>query len=205
MTRPMSEASDAVLAIATAKGERLALAEIYRRHGGPVFRLAQRLLNDDKAAEDVVQDVFVRFWQEPERFDPERGELRSFLLMKSHSKSVDVIRSETSRRRRDQLDANDFSRASYDVEREVLDLELAHRVNAALSNLPEPERKAITLAFFGGHSYREVANMLSEPEGTVKSRIRNGLKVLRRNLTDHDHETSGHESARKPMLFGGTS
>ncbi len=188
MALSLTAASDAVLAIATARGDRSALAEIYRRHGGPVFRLAQRLLHDDRLAEDVVQDVFVRFWQEPERFDPEKGQLRSFLLMKGHSRAVDSLRSEWSRRKRDERDINDPGRQSYDLEREVVDLDIAERVGRALQSLPEDERRAITLAYFGGHTYREVAELLGQPEGTVKSRIRNGLKVMRRHLGDHDFE-----------------
>lgn len=178
----LTEVSDPVLAIAVARGDRSALGEMYRRHGGPIFRLAQRLLHDDRIAEEVVQDVFVGFWQSPERFDPERSQLRSFLLMKAHGRSVDMLRAEQSRRRRDQLEADDQQRNSYDLERHVLDLDLAERVSKALDRLPENERRAITLAYFGGHTYREVAELLEEPEGTVKSRIRTGLKALRRQL-----------------------
>jgi RNA polymerase sigma-70 factor, ECF subfamily len=200
MALSLSAASDAVLAIATARGDRSALAEIYRRHGAPVFRLAQRLLHDDRLAEDVVQDVFVRFWQEPERFDPEKGQLRSFLLMKGHSRAVDSLRSEWARRKRDERDINDPGRPSYDLEREVIDLDIAERVGRALRALPEDERRAITLAYFGGHTYREVAELLGQPEGTVKSRIRNGLKVMRRYLSDHDLEHLAGPAATSTSL-----
>jgi RNA polymerase sigma-70 factor, ECF subfamily len=185
MTVMLTAASDSVLAIATAKGDRHALAEIYRRHGGPVFRLAQRLLHDDRLAEEVVQDVFVTFWQQPDRFDPERGQLRSFLLMKGHSRSVDSLRAEWSRRNRDHRDANDKTvqtRQTYDLEREVIDLDLADRVSKALNLLPDDERRSISLAYFGGHTYRDVAQILGQPEGTVKSRIRSGLKSMRKHL-----------------------
>jgi RNA polymerase sigma-70 factor, ECF subfamily len=204
MALSLTAASDAVLAIATARGDRGALAEIYRRHGAPVFRLAQRLLRDDRLAEDVVQDVFVRFWQDPQRFDPEKGQLRSFLLMKGHSRAVDSLRSEWSRRKRDERDINDPGRPSYDLEREVIDLDIADRVGRALQALPEDERRAISLAYFGGHTYREVAEMLGQPEGTVKSRIRNGLKVMRRFLGDHDLEsfTSTTSTQSSPLAPG---
>jgi RNA polymerase sigma-70 factor, ECF subfamily len=189
MTLDPTAASDAVLAIATARGDRSALGEIYRRHGGPVFRLAQRILNDDRLAEEAVQDVFVTFWQDPSRFDPEKGQLRSYLLMKGHSRAVDALRSEWSRRNRDHRDALDASRPAYDLEREVIDLDLAERVGKALNELGEDERRAITLAFFGGHTYREVADLLGQPEGTVKSRIRTGLKAMRRHLGDSEIDT----------------
>jgi RNA polymerase sigma-70 factor, ECF subfamily len=199
-----TNASDAVLAIATAGGDRSALGEIYRRHGAPVFRLAQRILNDDRLAEEAVQDVFVKFWQDPTKFDPEKGQLRSFLLMKGHSRAVDTLRSEWSRRNRDQVDAFDASRPSYDLEREVIDLDLAERVGKALATLDDDERKAITLAFFGGHTYKQVAGLLGEPEGTVKSRIRNGLKSMRRHLGDHDPDSVGSTVlATSPHLPGG--
>jgi RNA polymerase sigma-70 factor, ECF subfamily len=199
------DASDPVLALAVAGGDRAALGEVYRRHGGPTFRLAQRLLHDDRLAEEVVQDVIVGFWQTPQRFDPERGQLRSFLLMKTHGRAVDVLRAEQSRRRRDQLDSDDRHSVTYDLERHVLDLDLAERVTRALDRLPDSERRAITLAYFGGHTYREVAELLEEPEGTIKSRIRSGLKALRRQLDLSDsaslfgqssEETISHEGVR---------
>jgi RNA polymerase sigma-70 factor, ECF subfamily len=111
--------------------------------------------------------------------------LRSFLLMKGHSRSVDSLRAEWSRRNRDQRDANDKtskSNQSYDLEREVIDLDLADRVSKALKLLPDDERRSIALAYFGGHTYRDVAQILGQPEGTVKSRIRNGLKTMRKHL-----------------------
>jgi RNA polymerase sigma-70 factor, ECF subfamily len=194
----VSTHSDAVLVIATAQGDRSALAEIYRRHGGQVHRLAQRLLGDDRAAEDVTQDVFVRFWQNPSRFDPERGQLRSFLLMKAHGRAVDAMRADWARRKRDDLDALDAGRPTYDLEREVIELDLAERVGRALQELPDAERQAITLAYFGGHTYREVATFLGQPEGTVKSRIRSGLKTMRRHLSGFEPDDTppgGHGPA----------
>jgi RNA polymerase sigma-70 factor, ECF subfamily len=184
VTTDLLEASDAVLVIAIGRRNREALAECYRRHGGPALRLAQRLLIDNRLAEEVVQDVFLQLWTNPERFDPERGALRSFLLMKTHGRSVDQMRSEQSRRRRDNADATELGRSGYDLEREVIDVEQAERVQRALASLPEPERRAISLAYFGGHTYKEVAAVLGEPEGTIKSRIRTGLKSLRRQLQD---------------------
>jgi len=180
----LREASDAVLVIAIGRRTREALAECYRRHGGPAFRLAQRLLNDNRLAEEVVQDVFLQLWANPERFDPERGALRSFVLMKTHGRAVDELRAESARRRRDNAEATDTATQGYDLEREVIDIEQADRVQRALAGLPEAERRAISLAYYGGHTYREVAQLLDEPEGTIKSRIRNGLRSLRRQLHD---------------------
>jgi RNA polymerase sigma-70 factor, ECF subfamily len=175
-------ASDAALVVGLARYEQAALAEAYRRHAGAVFGLARRLLNDPTIAEEVVQEVFLRLWNHPERFDPERGTLRSFLLATTHGRSVDVLRSESSRRRREERDARATANAGYDVDHEVWDLALAEQVRDALGTLSHDERQAIQLAYFGGRTYREVATVLGQAEGTVKSRIRSGLKRLRSEL-----------------------
>ncbi len=173
------EVSDAALVMAVSRYNQDALAEAYRRHAGAVFGLSRRLLNDATLAEEIVQEVFVRLWNDPDKFDPARGSLRSYLLAQCHGRSVDLLRSESSRRRREEKDLRRSAEAGYDLEREVWDLALADHVRDALESLPEVEREAIRLAYLGGHTYREVAVMLDEPEGTVKSRIRSGLKRLR--------------------------
>jgi RNA polymerase sigma-70 factor, ECF subfamily len=175
-------ASDATLVMAISRYQQEALAEAYRRHAGAVFALARRLLNDPTLAEEIVQEVFLRIWNNPERFDPARGTLRSYLLAQCHGRSVDLLRSETSRRRREDRDAHRAAESGYDLEHEVVDLTVAERVKEALVTLPAGEREAIALAYFGGHTYREVADILDQPEGTVKSRIRSGLKRLRTEL-----------------------
>ena len=155
---------------------------MYRRHGSAVFGLARRVTGDGTAAEDVTQEVFFRLWSQPDRFDPDRGSLRSFLLAQSHSRAVDLVRSRAARSRREEQDARTTPHAGYDLEREVWDLTVADQVARAMTSLPEEERAAIELAYYGGYTYREVATLLSQPEGTVKSRIRNGLRRMRRAL-----------------------
>lgn len=177
------DASDAALVVAIGRYREDALAEAYRRHAGAVYALARRLLSDRVLAEEIVQEVFLRLWNAPDRFDPDRGSLRSYLLAQCHGRSVDVIRSETSRRRREEKEWALAADAGYDLEHEVWDMAVADRVKAALQGLPEGERSAILLAYFGGHTYREVAELLDEPEGTVKSRIRSGLRRLRGELS----------------------
>ena len=179
MQGDIRDVSDAALVMAVSRYNQDALAEAYRRHAGAVFGLARRLLNDASLAEEIVQEVFVRLWNDPGKFDPARGSLRSYLLAQCHGRSVDLLRSETSRRRREEKDLRRTAEAGYDLEREVWDLALADHVREALDTLPEAEREAIRLAYLGGHTYRQVAVMLDEPEGTVKSRIRSGLKRLR--------------------------
>jgi RNA polymerase sigma-70 factor (ECF subfamily) len=181
---PLSELSDVQLVVAVARCREDALAEIYRRHGGAVLALARRVTGDGGDAEDVVQEVFLRLWNHPERFEPDRGSLRSFLLAQSHARAVDIVRSRAARQRREERDARGTATAGYDLEREVWDLAVADQVTEAMAGLPASERAAIELAYFDGHTYREVADMLSEPEGTVKSRIRNGMKRMRKALSD---------------------
>ena len=174
-------AGDASLVMAIARWQEAALAEVYRRHAGAIFGLAKRLLFDDVLAEEVTQEVFVRLWREPERFDPARGSLRTFLLAVTHGRAVDLLRSEVSRRAREER-ARAVAEAGYDLEQEVVDLAMAERVRQAVAKLPGAERQAIELAYFGGHTYREVAAIQNEPEGTVKSRIRSGLRRMEREL-----------------------
>ena len=177
-----NDSSDAVLVVGIGRYQQEALAEAYRRHAGSVFALARRLLVDQALAEEIVQEVFLRLWNNPEKFDHERGSLRSYLLAQCHGRSVDLLRSETSRRRREERDVRRTAEGGYDLEHEVVDMAVAEKVQAALAELPDVERQAISLAYFGGHTYREVAEMLEQPEGTVKSRIRTGLKRLRTEL-----------------------
>lgn len=180
--RELQELSDAALVVAVGRYRQDALAEAYRRHGGTVVALARRLLGRDDLAEDVLQEVFLHLWHNPDRFDPERGTLRSYLLTRTHSRAVDLLRAEGARRRREERDAKRTADAGYDLEREVWDLTVSDTVSTALGELRDEERSPIVLAYFGGYTYREVAEMLEEPEGTIKGRIRTGLKRLRAGL-----------------------
>jgi RNA polymerase sigma-70 factor, ECF subfamily len=180
----LAQASDATIVVAIGRYRQEALAEAYRRHAGAVFALARRLLSDRTLAEEVTQEVFIRLWHAPDKFDPERGSLRSYLLAQCHGRSVDLIRAESSRRQREERDHRRTAEAGYDLEHEVWDLAVAEHVREALVDLPAEERRAIELAYFGGHTYREVAVLLDQPEGTVKSRIRTGLHRMRSTLAD---------------------
>ncbi len=175
---------DAQLVVAVARYGEDALAELYRRHAPAVLSLARRVTGDAGTAEDVVQEVFLRLWNQPDRFDPGRGSLRSYLLAQAHSRAVDIVRSRVARARREERQARAAANAGYDLEREVWDLAVADQVAQALASLPTEERAAIELAYYDGHTYREVATILSQPEGTVKSRIRNGMRRMRSSLAE---------------------
>ncbi len=180
--RNWQAADDTMLVIAIGRWKEEALAEAYRRHGGAVYSLARKVLGEQLSAEEVTQDVFLRLWEEPERFDPGRGSLRAYLLTQAHGRAVDRLRQDTARWERQVKQARLTAQAGYDLEEEVWDLTMAERVKEALAGLSDGERRAIELAYFGGHTYREVASLLQEPEGTVKSRIRSGLRRMHVSL-----------------------
>jgi RNA polymerase sigma-70 factor (ECF subfamily) len=175
---------DGRLVVAIARRQTDALAEAYRRHAGAILGLARRVLGDHRLADEVVQEVFLGLWRAPDGFDPDRGSLRSYLLTQTHGKSVDTVRAEVSRRGREEREARLRAESGYDLEREVLDLTMADHVRRTMEALPEQERRAIELAYFGGQTYREVAVTLGEPEGTIKTRIRTGLKRMRSSLQE---------------------
>jgi len=177
----LTGATDALLVVGVERHDQEALAELYRRHGGGLFNLALRVLSVRPLAEEVVQDIFTRLWHSPDRFDPARGSLRSFLLAQAHSRAIDIVRSETARQRRESRDA-DAVKAPYVLEDEAILADVGQQVRNVVGTLSQPEREAITLAYFGGHTYVEVASLLGVPEGTIKYRIRTGLARLRAAL-----------------------
>lgn len=195
----LTTATDAVLVRAIAQGHEPALAEVFRRHAPAVSGLARRLLGEGALAEDVTQDIFVRLWREPDRFDPDRGKLRTLLMTQAHGRAVDIVRSHESRQRREERVGRDLYAPAADVDAELMALTQAEQVKKALDSIPPAERTAIELAYFGGHTYRQVAVILDLPEGTVKARIRTGLRRLHALLTsvgdDDEHSTVSNPPA----------
>lgn len=178
----LETASDATLVVTIARWNDAALAEAYRRHGGAVQALARRLLGSESQAEDITQEVFVKLWEQPERFDHARGTLRAFLLSVAHNRAVDHLRSQNARSAREGRSAAEVAASGYDIERHAWDLHLSDQLRRAVGELSDNQRRPIELAYFGGRTYREVATVLGEPEGTIKARIRSGLTNLRRAL-----------------------
>jgi RNA polymerase sigma-70 factor (ECF subfamily) len=156
-----------------------ALEEVYRRHAHSVAAAAKTVLGRWPGCEDVVAEVFLAYWLNPLSFDFERGSLLGFLRIKARGRSIDVVRSEVARRRREENDVRASGRLSNDIDEELLVSEAAEQMQRALSSLIESEREPIELAFFTGMTYIDVAKHLQLPEGTVKSRIRAGLQHVR--------------------------
>jgi RNA polymerase sigma-70 factor (ECF subfamily) len=162
-------------------GDDAALGEVYDQYASFVYGLAVRVIGDHRAAEDVSQDVFVSFWERPAAFDPARGSLRTWLGTLTHRRAVDHVRREEARRRRAEREAS-RAIAAPDVEEMATALLTAERVRAALEMLPTEQRRAVHLAYFGGKTYRQVAETLGIPEGTAKSRLRLGLRRIAATL-----------------------
>src|SRR5688500_2479867 len=158
--------------------EQAALRELMDLYGGVVFGMAKRVLLDPAMAEEVAQDAFVALWRRPGAYDPQRGSLQAFLLGVTRNKAIDLVRKEeTLKRTRESLTAElateskEHSPHEGLVERE--------QVRDALRALTDVQREAVVLAYFGGRTYREVAEELGIPEGTAKTRLRDGLTRLR--------------------------
>ena len=164
-------------------GDESALREAYREFAPKVLGLATRVLGNAALAEDVMQDVFVRLWEQPDRFDPARGRLGSYLLAMAHSRAVDRLRAEGSQLRRLEAVARHHREPQLgDPADETEAADSRSAVRRVLAELPDDQRVAIEMAYFGGLSYRDVAVALAEPEGTVRYRIRAGMQKMRAAL-----------------------
>lgn len=180
----LSPADDADLLLRLASGESDALAQIYDRYHRQVFSLALRILGDHVLAEDTTQEVFLALWRDPSKFDPAKGGFASWLLSLAHHRSVDVVRREESqRRRRDRLaELETPAQLGEDPADKALERVVGADVRSALSELPAVQREALTLAYFGGYTQREVAALTGAPLGTVKTRMLAGMRGLRQIL-----------------------
>jgi len=167
-------------------GDRSAIDELHDSYGRPAFALARRILADDVLAEDVLQDVFLSVWRDPGAFDAARGSFSPWLMAMVHHKAVDAVRREESHRRRQTRAEGELAlstpTSTRDVEDEAWSRVVSEQVRGALGALPAPQREALTLAYYGGYTQREVAALTSTPLGTVKTRMLAGMRRLREEL-----------------------
>ena len=170
--------------VAAAGGDQAAFGELYAALAPRVHGLTLRILRDTHLAEEVTQEVFLQIWQNSRTFDPSRGSALAWVMTLSHRRAVDRVRSTAAGRRRDAAHADDESRwAPYDETSARAHASLdAASVRAALAALAPAQRRAIELAYFGGHTHTEVSSLMQCPVGTAKGRIRDGLATLRASL-----------------------
>lgn len=160
-------------------GDQEALRTAYDRYAGFVNGVALGILKDRDLAADITQEVFVRLWQRGDRFQSSRGSLKAYLKVDAHGRAIDLLRSRIASSRRERNDQEkQWSTHTPGTEELAMAAVVSDTVQSALLELPETQRDAIAMAYFDGYSYREVANRLGVPEGTVKSRIRIGLRRL---------------------------
>ncbi len=166
--------------VATGRGDQEAFAELYDVVAPRVYGLVLRVLSDQHLSQEVTQEVFLQLWETSDRFDPDRGSARSWILTMAHRRAVDCVRSSEARRRRDTVDAERSRRVAFDQTAEAAHASLeARALRVALATLCDTQRQALELAYFGGHTHTEVARLLQLPLGTAKTRIRDGLIQLR--------------------------
>jgi len=161
-----------------ARGDDAAFAAVYTRVSGHVFGIARSVLRDPAHAEEVAQEVLLQIWRDAVRFDPSRGSAMAWVVMLAHRRAVDRVRAEQAATTREQRVAH--PEVSYDVVAETVQARLdAERVRRCLGSLTQLQQESITLAYYRGCTYREVAVLLDVPVGTVKTRMRDGLIRLR--------------------------
>jgi RNA polymerase sigma-70 factor (ECF subfamily) len=182
-----AEADDSALTASIAAGDAAAFDELYRRYQPLAFAVALGLLHEPAAAEDAVHDAFLRFWRAARSFQPARGALRSWLLTIVRNAAIDELRARQLARRpevtRAQLDVH--VHPGDDVVAGALARSEAERLHVALRSLPAAQRQALELAFFAGLTHSEIAARTGMPLGTVKGRVRLGLRRLRHDLGDY--------------------
>lgn len=187
----LTKASDAELIARASEGDARALEVLYDRYARVVYSFALRIVGDPSLAEELLQEVFFRAWQQGGAFRATRGSFITWLLSITHNLAIDELRK---RRRRPQRAENNTSEESeqllpempdesQDVEEEVWLASLRDRIADALASLPPAQREAIELAYFQGLTQREIAERLGEPLGTIKTRMRLGMQKLREQLS----------------------
>ena len=175
---PAGRSDLAGLLAQVARGDQAAFATVYDRAAAQVFGMVLRVLRDPAQSEEVTQEVMLEVWRTASRFDPHRGSATAWLMTLAHRRAVDRVRSGLAAAQREARAA--VAETDYDVVAEEVETRLdAQRVRRCLDSLTDLQRESVTLAYYGGYTYREVAGLLGVAVGTVKTRMRDGLIRLR--------------------------
>ena len=163
-----------------ARGDQAAFEQVYDRLAGPVYGLIRRVLRDPAQSEEVAQEVLLEVWRTASRFDPSRGSATTWVMTIAHRRAIDRVRSVTAEAQRDQKSAAAAMVPAPDEVAEAVESNLdRERVRRCLGTLTDLQRESITLAYYGGYTYRQVSGLLGTPIGTIKTRIRDGLIRMR--------------------------
>ncbi len=168
------------------QGDVDAFEAVYDRHGSAAFSIAYRMAGHRNVAEDITQDAFLSIWRSAERYAPERGSVRTWILGIVHHRSIDALRRTMvhDRRRATADGIEERHEAPERTEVEAVRRDEARTVHAALEQLPAEQSRVIELAYFGGFTHTQIADMLQMPVGTVKGRMRLGLEKMRRSFAE---------------------
>jgi RNA polymerase sigma-70 factor (ECF subfamily) len=168
-------------------GDAEAFATLYERHSRAAYSLAYRMMGERQASEDLAQDAFIKVWRGAGSYRSERGSVRTWILSIVHNRGIDQLRSHASRRRtQDKIEASAARSQPSDAFAETWRNAQREQVREALSTLPEEQLKILELAYFSGYTHVEIAELLSVPLGTVKGRMRLGLKKIRTYFESRD-------------------
>ena len=177
-TQAPNPKDDAALIARIRAGDQSAMADLYDRYAGVVYGVALRVLTSTAAAEDVVQEVFLQLWRNPQAFNADRGRLAPWLAVIARNRAIDLLR-----KRPPEEDINELPISTgANLEDEASQKLVVDKVRGVLGGLPQDQRKALEMAFFEGMTHTEIAGKTGEPLGTVKTRIRSGLLALRKVL-----------------------
>lgn len=175
-TQASNPQHEATLIARVRAGDENAMADVYDRYSGIVYAVALRVLGNTSSAEDVMQEVFLQFWRNPQAFDADRGKLAPWLAVIARNRSIDVLRK---RPMEDDIDEEPVS-TGVNLEDEAAERQVMSKVRGVLGQLPQDQRRLLEMAFFEGMTHSEIAGKTGEPLGTVKTRIRSGLQALRK-------------------------
>ncbi|MCU1321387.1 MAG: polymerase, sigma-24 subunit, subfamily [Acidobacteriaceae bacterium] len=172
----MSTQDDGTLLLLLQRGDEAAMASLYDRYSKVVYSVALRVLRDPSAAEDVLQEIFMQIWRNPDGFVATRGSLGGWLAVVSRNRSIDALRR---KRPSEQVDEMQLA-SSYDLADEAERNTMMEKARTVIHLLPTEQRKTLEMAFFDGLTHSEISEMTGDPLGTVKTRIRSALTTLRK-------------------------